>query len=79
MDISIEADSTDDLPQYEQQQQERPLTSSNRQNTASSSSAGPSSQPNLQGRIQSVAGETASDRRYTGGDTLDEPVSATIV
>ena len=29
--------------------------------------------------MSAVAGEVASDRRYTGGDTLDEPVSTTIV
>jgi len=66
--ISIEPDEIDDLPAY---------------NPASSSSAPypqtSTPQPEVYGRINSVAGEVASDRRYTGGDTLDEPVSTTIV
>lgn len=66
--ISIEPDEIDDLPAY---------------NPASSSSAPYSQtatpQPEVYGRISSIAGEVASDRRYTGGDTLDEPVSTTIV
>ena len=66
--IPIEPDEIDDLPAY---------------NPASSSSAPYSQtatpQPEVYGRIANIAGEVASDRRYTGGDTLDEPVSTTIV
>jgi hypothetical protein len=66
--IAIEADEIDDLPAY----------------NPSSSSAAPHShtatpQPEVYGRINNIAGEVATDRRYTGGDTLDEPVSTTIV
>jgi hypothetical protein len=66
--ITIEPDEIDDLPAYQP-----------------SSSAAPSNfrtatpQPEVHGRINNIAGEVASDRRYTGGDTLDEPVSTTIV
>jgi hypothetical protein len=63
--VAIEPDEIDNLPTY------------------SSSSSAPlpsiSPQPDIRGRINGIAGEVASDRRYTGGDTLDEPVSATIV
>jgi hypothetical protein len=63
--VAIEPDEIDDLPAY-----------------AASSSAplqSISPQPQVQGRLNTIAGEVASDRRYTGGDTLDEPVSTTIV
>lgn len=66
--VTIEPDEIDDLPAYQP-----------------SSSAGlpsfrtPTPQPEVYGRINNIAGEVASDRRYTGGDTLDEPVSTTIV
>jgi len=65
-DIPIEPDEMEDLEAF----------------NASSSTAPPlarSPQPEVFGRIDNIAGEIASDRRYTGGDTLDEPVSATIV
>ena len=65
MPVSIEPDEIDDLPAY------NPSTSS--------SQPASSPQPEIHGRIANIAGETASDRRYTGGDTLDEPVSTTIV
>jgi hypothetical protein len=63
--VPIEPDEIDDLPAY----------------PSSSSAPLPSlsPQPQVQGRINNIAGEVASDRRYTGGDTLDEPVSTTIV
>jgi hypothetical protein len=63
--VAIEPDEIDNLPTY----------------SASSSAPLPSvsPQPDIRGRINGIAGEVASDRRYTGGDTLDEPVSATIV
>lgn len=64
--IAIEPDEIDDLPAYQ---------------PPSSSTVPPqqTSQPEVYGRINNIAGETVSDRRYTGGDTLDEPVSTTIV
>ena len=65
--ITIEPDEIDDLPAY---------------NPSSSSTVPPSTsspQPQVYGRINNIAGEVATDRRYTGGDTLDEPVSTTIV
>jgi len=63
--VPIEPDEIDDLPAY----------------PSSSSAPLPSlsPQPQVQGRINNIAGEVASDRRYTGGDTLDEPVSTTIL
>lgn len=64
--IAIEADEIDDLPAY---------TSSSAQPFPTSSTP----QPEVRGRLNNIAGEIASDRRYTGGDTLDEPVSTTIV
>ena len=70
--ISIEPDEIDDLPTY----QPTASTSQAQQPYPSSSST---PQPEVYGRINNVAGEVASDRRYTGGDTLDEPVSTTIV
>ena len=71
--ISIEPDEIDDLPTY----QPTASTSQAAQQAYPSSSSTP--QPEVYGRINHVAGEVASDRRYTGGDTLDEPVSTTIV
>ena len=65
--MTIEADEIDDLPPY---------------NPSSSTAVPPlasSPQPQVFGRIGNIAGEIASDRRYTGGDTLDEPVSVTLV
>jgi hypothetical protein len=67
--ISIEPDEIDDLPAYQ---------------PSSSTTIPPhphtsTSQPEVYGRINNIAGEVATDRRYTGGDTLDEPVSTTIV
>lgn len=61
--IAIEPDEIDDLPAYQ----------------PSTSSAPTNSQAQVFGRIGNIAGEVASDRRYAGGDTLDEPVSTTIV
>jgi hypothetical protein len=63
----IEPDEIDDLPPY---------------NPSSSTAVPPlsaSPQPQVFGRIGNIGGEIVSDRRYTGGDTLDEPVSATLV
>jgi hypothetical protein len=65
--VAIEPDEIDDLPAY------APSTS---QQIPSQT---PTPQPEVFGRINNIAGEVASDRRYTGGDTLDEPVSTTIV
>jgi len=67
--IAIEPDEIDDLPAYQ------PSSSSMPHNLPSSTSP----QPEVYGRMSAIAGEVASDRRYTGGDTLDEPVSTTIV
>ena len=67
--IAIEPDEIDDLPAYQ------PSSSSMPYNLPSSTSP----QPEVYGRMSAIAGEVASDRRYTGGDTLDEPVSTTIV
>jgi len=64
--VIIEPDEIDDLPAYP--------SSSAAQNPRSASP-----QPDVHGRLNNIAGEVASDRRYTGGDTLDEPVSTTIV
>jgi hypothetical protein len=66
--ISIEPDEVDDLPPY------NPSSS-----TATPHAPSATPQPDLYGRITNIAGEIATDRRYTGGDTLDEPVSTTIV
>jgi hypothetical protein len=67
--IAIEPDEIDDLPAYQ------PSSSS----TVPPHLHSTSPQPEVYGRINNIAGETTSDRRYTGGDTLDEPVSTTIV
>ena len=67
--IAIEPDEIDDLPAYQ--------PSSSTSLPPPSNSTTP--QPEAQGRMSAIAGEVASDRRYTGGDTLDEPVSTTIV
>jgi hypothetical protein len=64
--ILIEADEIDDLPAYASTSTSQIPTSS-------------TPQPDVRGRLNNIAGEVASDRRYTGGDTLDEPVSTTIV
>jgi hypothetical protein len=64
--VAIEPDEIDDLPAYVASSSSDPLPSL-------------SPQPEVLGRINNIAGEVASDRRYTGGDTLDEPVSTTIV
>ena len=66
--VPIEPDEIDDLPAYQ------PSSS-----TAGHHSQSATPQPEVYGRINSIAGEITSDRRYTGGDTLDEPVSTTIV
>lgn len=66
--VAIEPDEIDDLPAYQ--------PSSSTQQIPSHT---PTPQPEVYGRINNIAGEVASDRRYTGGDTLDEPVSTTIV
>jgi len=72
--IAIEPDEIDDLPTYQ------PSTSTSQPHFPGSSSSTPQSGgEQVFGRIANVAGEVASDRRYTGGDTLDEPVSTTIV
>lgn len=72
--IAIEPDEIDDLPAYQ------PSTSTSQpQQAYPSSSSTPQPGQQAFGRIANVAGEVASDRRYTGGDTLDEPVSTTIV
>ena len=65
--FTIEPDEIDDLPAYDASSSTAPLPHS----------ATP--QPEAFGRINTIAGEVVSDRRYTGGDTLDEPVSTTIV
>ena len=67
--ISIEPDEIDDLPIYQ------PSSST----TIPPHSHTSTPQPEVRGRINQIAGEVATDRRYTGGDTLDEPVSTTIV
>jgi len=67
--IAIEPDEIDDLPAYQ--------PSSSTSFPPPSHSTTP--QPEAQGRMSAIAGEVASDRRYTGGDTLDEPVSTTIL
>jgi len=67
--IPIEPDEIDDLPAYQ------PSSST----TIPPHSEASTPQPEVYGRINNIAGEVASDRRYAGGDTLDEPVSATIV
>jgi hypothetical protein len=67
--IAIEPDEIDDLPAYQ--------PSSSTFIPPPSNSTTP--QPEVYGRMSAIAGEVASDRRYTGGDTLDEPVSTTIV
>ena len=67
--ISIEPDEIDDLPAY---QPSSSTTIPPRPNISTP-------QPEVHGRINSIAGEVTTDRRYTGGDTLDEPVSTTIV
>jgi len=64
--ISIEPDEIDDLPAYQPSSSTIPPQTS-------------TPQPEVYGRIHNIAGEVATDRRYTGGDTLDEPVSTTIV
>lgn len=71
--IAIEPDEIDDLPTYQ------PSTSTSQQPYPSGSSTPQPTGEQAFGRIANVAGEVASDRRYTGGDTLDEPVSTTIV
>jgi hypothetical protein len=66
MSQSIEPDEIDDLPSYPGPSSSAPLNPSQ-------------AESQVFGRMNNIAGEVAADRRYTGGDTLDEPVSATIV
>src|SRR5277367_1105708 len=67
--IAIEPDEIDDLPAYQ--------PSSSTFIPLPSNSTTP--QPEVYGRMSAIAGEVASDRRYTGGDILDEPVPTTLV